>query len=281
MSRFNLLSKKSFAVYGMGTTGKSVVKFLAKQKVRKILKWDDNKDYRKKQKISENLKKFKKEIKYVDFIIVSPGINLNKKNTIKKIILNYSKKIISDLDLFYLAYPKTKSIMVTGTNGKSTTCKIIEHVLKKNKFEVKLGGNIGKPILDFVPNKKTIFVIEASSFQLAYSKFIKPNYALMLNISNDHLDWHITMNNYLRAKLKIFENQGVKDFGFVNEKKILNKHLRQKNNIKTVSLKSYKKIKNKINNNYLNSKTNDLNMSFVFKLSKILRIKKKKFYKIV
>tara|TARA_B100000767_G_scaffold198131_1_gene185081 strand:- start:1147 stop:2454 length:1308 start_codon:yes stop_codon:yes gene_type:complete len=281
MNSSNSLSKKFFAVYGMGATGKSVVKFLTKQNVRKIAKWDDNKDYREKLKITENLKTFKDKIKYVDFIVVSPGINLNSKDPIKKIILNNKKKIISDLDLFYLVYPKIKSIMVTGTNGKSTTCKIIEHLLKKNKFKVKLGGNIGKPILNFEPNKNTIFVIEASSFQLAYSKFIKPNYALILNISNDHLDWHITMKNYFTAKLKIFTNQDKKDFAFINDKRIINEHLRQKNksNIKIVNLKAYKKIKNKIKNYYLSSKANDLNMSFVFQLSKILRIKEKNFIK--
>ena len=62
MNSSNSLSKKFFAVYGMGATGKSVVKFLTKQNVRKIAKWDDNKDYREKLKITENLKTFKDKI---------------------------------------------------------------------------------------------------------------------------------------------------------------------------------------------------------------------------
>ena len=64
-------------------------------------------------------------------------------------------------------------------------CKILDHVLKKNKFRTLLGGNIGTPALELNVKKDSIVIIEASSFQLAYSKFIRPDYALLLNISND------------------------------------------------------------------------------------------------
>ena len=100
--------------------------------------------------------------------------------------------------------PKVNSIVVTGTNGKSTTCKVIEHVLKKNNFNTVLGGNIGKPALTLNLKKNPLVVIEASSFHLAYSKFVKPNYGMILNISNDHIDWHGSMKNYINSKLKIF-----------------------------------------------------------------------------
>ena len=55
--------------------------------------------------------------------------------------------------------------------------------------------------------KSNFLIIEASSFQLAYSKFINPDYSILLNITNDHLDWHGNMKNYINSKLKIFENQ--------------------------------------------------------------------------
>ena len=70
-----------------------------------------------------------------EFIVVSPGISLNKASLKKKLIEN-KEKIITDLDLFYLLNPKIKTIVITGTNGKSTTCKILEHVLKKNNTNV-------------------------------------------------------------------------------------------------------------------------------------------------
>ena len=87
--------------------------------------------------------------------------------------------------------------MVTGTNGKSTTCKLIAHLLHKNNFKYSLGGNIGTPILNLKNFKNSFVIIEASSFQLSHSKFICPDYALFLNFSNDHLDWHGSKNKYL------------------------------------------------------------------------------------
>ena len=77
----------------------------------------------------------------------------------------------------------------------------------KKKYNIVLGGNIGTPILNLKIKKNNVLIIEASSFQLAYSKFISPDYALLLNITNDHLDWHGSMKNYINAKFKIFEIQ--------------------------------------------------------------------------
>ena len=74
---------------------------------------------------------------------------------------------------------------MTGTNGKSTTCNLITHLLKKNKFKTLLGGNIGTPILDLKITKNAYVVIEASSFQLSHSKFIQPTmhfYLILLMI---------------------------------------------------------------------------------------------------
>ena len=104
---------------------------------------------------------------------MSPGISLIKNKKLNK----FKKKIITDIDLFYLANKKFKSIVVTGTNGKSTTCKVLRHLLHKNQFKSSLGGNIGTPILNIKNSKNTYVIIEASSFQLSHSKFICPDYA--------------------------------------------------------------------------------------------------------
>ena len=91
---------------------------------------------------------------------------------------------------------------------KSTTCQLLYQVLKKQKLNVKLAGNIGYPILSIKNIKKdTIFVIEASSYQLEYSKLFKSKYAAILNISPDHLERHKTITNYISAKFKLIENQ--------------------------------------------------------------------------
>ncbi len=273
------LSKKSFAVYGLGFTGRSVIGFFNKIGFKNYIIWDDDKVLKKYWHLDEKKKKdFLQLIDVVDYIIISPGINL-KKTKLKKALLKNKSKIITDLDLFYMLNSRVKSIVVTGTNGKSTTCKIIEHLLKKNKINTSLGGNIGKPVLSLNLKKNPLVVIEASSFQLAYSKFVKPDYALILNIANDHLDWHGTMKNYIESKLKIFSLQTKHNFAFVNNKTVLKKYKKKRylGKLSFVNVKNYKRMKNRIKNNYLNSQANEENMSFVFALSKVLKIKEKSF----
>ena len=270
------LSKKTFAIYGLGLTGISVIKFLKRSKVKKYCLWDDKQSIRKKFGIKGNKNFFSSKLDFVDFIVMSPGINI-KKSKIRKTLQKNKKKIITDIDLFYMTANVSKSIVVTGTNGKSTTCKILEHVLKKNKIKAILGGNIGKPILSFNSQKKTIFIIEVSSYQLSYSKFIKPNYAMILNITKDHQDWHENMHNYINAKMKIFSLQDKKCIAFLDDKKLIKKFKKNKNSaiLKFVNKKKYKKIKHKIKNSHITSKANDNNLPFIFDLSKIFKIKER------
>jgi len=218
----NILSKKTFAIYGLGVTGSSVIRYFNKLRIKNYQSWDDSIKTRKKYKLKNNFIKFYRSLNLADYIIVSPGINIEK-TKFKKILIKNKHKLITDLDLFFMANNKNKTIVVTGTNGKSTTCKIIEHLLKKNRNDVKLCGNIGRPILDQKIKINTIFVIEASSFQLAYSKFIKPTYALFLNLTKDHLDWHKDIKKYLSAKLKIFSLQNKNDYAFIQDKNIIKK----------------------------------------------------------
>lgn len=270
----NNLRKLSFLVYGLGLTGKSVINFFDKNKIKDYQVWDDkNKSLFK----NKRPKKLKTALKEVNYIVLSPGINL-KKSKHKDKILKYKKKIVTDLDLIFLLKKTFKSIVVTGTNGKSTTCKIINHILKKNNFNTSLGGNIGTPILNLKIKKGNFIIIEASSFQLAYSRFITPDFAILLNITNDHLDWHGNMENYINSKLKIFENQKRSHHSIVNskfkmhfkKKKFLGKLIVPKQN-------EYNKIKLRIKNSYLTSNINDENMSNVYELSKILKISQKSF----
>ncbi|MDC0231886.1 UDP-N-acetylmuramoyl-L-alanine--D-glutamate ligase [Pelagibacteraceae bacterium] len=280
----SFFQQNSFAIYGLGITGRSVINFLRKKRADNFLIWDDNKTVRDFHRINKKYKEkhFEKILDVIDWIILSPGINIKKSRLKKKLIKN-KHKIITDLDLFYILNPKIQSIVVTGSNGKSTTCKIIETVLKKNNIKVKLGGNIGKPILDLVVKKDSIIIIEASSFQLEYSQFISPSYAMILNITNDHLDWHITMKNYMDSKFKIFKNQQKNDFAFLNNKKLTNYY--RKNNFKGklifVSVKNYQIVRKKIRNIYLKSTINDENMSFVYQLAKKFNINDRSFVRSV
>ena len=267
------LKEHSFLVYGLGITGSSVINFFKEKKISNFKVYDDK---RKNLFQSYRTKNLNKTLKQVDYIILSPGISLNKNKNLQK----YKKKIITDLDLFYLDRKKFKSIVVTGTNGKSTTCKLLDHVLKKNKFKCLLGGNIGKPLLSLKKVNNSFVIIEASSFQLSHSKFICPDFALFLNFSNDHIDWHGSTNEYLNAKLKIFKNQNKKQYAFTNKTlKIAFKKKNFKSKLIIPKLRDYKKIKYKIKNSYLASNINDENVSFVFELSKLINISQKSFVK--
>ena len=269
------IKELSFLVYGLGLSGQSVVKFFKKKNIKNYKVWDDNQKILFKNNRAKNLKE---TLNNVDYIILSPGINLNN----NKDLIKFEKKIITDIDFFYLINKNFKSIVVTGTNGKSTTCEIINHLLKKNKFNVLLGGNIGNPILDLKVKKNSYVVIEASSFQLSHSKFICPDYAFLLNITNDHLDWHGSMKNYTNSKLKIFTHQKKNQFAIVNNN--LKTIFKKKNFLSKLIIskkENYKKIKKKIKNHYLKLSINDENMSALYAFSKLLKINENNFIKAI
>jgi len=265
------IQENTFAIYGLGLSGLSAFKFLKKKKVKKIYTWDD-----KKLKNKENSNSFIKALNIADYIVISPGINV-KKTKFKSVLTKNKKKIITDLDLFYMQKFPIKTIMITGTNGKSTTCKLLQHILKKNKMDAQLGGNIGKPILNLRVKKNTIVIIEASSFQLFHAKFIKPTIAAILNITKDHLDWHGTAKNYQNSKFNIFSNQDFQDQALLNKEDHIKKFkfffFRSKL-IKIPADNIKKDFKKKIINKYLLNKPNLENVAFAYKISTILKVQK-------
>ena len=266
MHSISKLKELSFLVYGLGLSGQSVVKFFKKNNIKNYEVWDDKKKKLFKDRRAKNLKE---TLDRVNYIVLSPGINIID----KKDLIKFGKKIITDIDFLYLTNKNFKSIVVTGTNGKSTTCKLITHLLQKNRYQVLLGGNIGTPILDLKIKKNTYTVIEASSFQLSHSKFICPDYAFLLNITNDHIDWHGSMMNYINSKLKIFTSQKKNQYAIVN-KKFKKIFIKKKFSSKLIipNIKNYQKIKKKIKNRYLELSINDENMNFVYTFAKIIKI---------
>ena len=167
----NFFIKKNFLIYGFGKSGFASYKFLDKKNECKII--DDNrKNIPKKYKHKTiNYKQLKKN--NFDYIVLSPGIDVNRCK-LSKYLKNNSSRVITELDIFYLSYPKIKKITITGTNGKSTTSKLLYDVLKEHGKDVRLTGNIGNPtLLERGLKKNTLFVIEASSYQLEYSKYYR------------------------------------------------------------------------------------------------------------
>ena len=263
----NIFINKKILIYGLGKTGLSSSNFLKKQNT--IFLYDD---YRK-----NSISKKKIEKLNFDAIVISPGIDINKCK-LSKFLKKNLKIIYTDLDIFYSFYNNI-CITITGTNGKSTTCQLLYEVLKKEKKDVRLAGNIGYPILSIKNfNKKTIFVIEASSYQLEYSKLFKSKYAAILNISPDHLERHKTLRKYVSAKFKLIENQKKNSLALINKNNtlIMSKIKKKKyqSKIIKVNTKLTKNFINKFKNENFLSGSNIENLSFVIKLSKILKVKK-------
>ncbi len=140
----NIFLNKKILIYGLGKSGLAAFKFLKKK--NHVFLFDDFQIKFRDQDIKKKLI-IKKEIKKLDFdkIIISPGININNCK-LSKFLLDNKDKIYSDLDVFFSFY-KNNCITITGTNGKSTTCQLLYEVLLKHKFDVRLVGNIGFPIL--------------------------------------------------------------------------------------------------------------------------------------
>ncbi len=109
-------------------------------------------------------------------------------------------------------------IGITGSNGKTTTTSLVEHILKTAGFSTILAGNIGTPMIARVEQTSddTIAVVELSSFQLELIETFRPNISVFLNLTPDHLDRHHTLEAYGRAKARIFENQTEADSAILN-----------------------------------------------------------------
>ncbi len=274
---FNFFLNKKILVYGLGKTGLSTFKFLKNK--NNVFLFDDFYIKDKPTYIKKKIISYKEILKtQFDRIILSPGIDINKCK-LSKFLKRNQKKIFSDLDIFYAFY-RNKCITITGTNGKSTTCQLLYEILFKQKFDVKLVGNIGNPILSAKRiKKKTIFIIEASSYQLEYSKFFRSRYATILNISPDHLERHKNLNNYIKAKFKLLTNQSKEDLSFVNNKDFyIKKELKSrkfKSKIVKVDSQRINLFLKKINNNYFLTETNKENLSFVLEILKKLKTKNK------
>ena len=273
----NIFINKKILIYGIGRSGISALKFL--KRYSNISLFDDDKKIKVSKTISSKIITYSEILKSkFDIIILSPGININQCR-LKKFLKKNDKIIYTDLDIFYSFY-SNKCITITGTNGKSTTCKLLSDVLKKQGLDIKLVGNIGYPILSAKNiDNKSIFVIEASSYQLEYSKLFSSKYAAILNIAIDHLERHKTLRKYISAKFKLIKNQKKNSIAFVNkyDPNII-KELKRKNyksKIVKVNTSISNKLLNIFQNNYFLSSSNKENLSFVLEISKVFKVKKK------
>ena len=206
----NIFLKKKILIYGLGKSGISAYNFLGEK--AKVNLFDDNPQNN--LRFDKKNLSFAKIIKsYFDFIIISPGIDFSKCR-LSKYLKQNSSKVYTDLDVFW-SFFSNDIVTITGTNGKSTTAKLLYNVLRDQKKDVRIVGNIGNPILSEKNiTKKTFFVIEASSYQLEYSKIFKSKYSVILNITPDHIERHKSFKNYIEAKFRLLDSQSTKSVAY-------------------------------------------------------------------
>ena len=150
-----------------------------------------------------------------DLIIPSPGVPADEVHLQKARARGV--KIWSEIELAY-RFMKGRLIGITGSNGKTTTTSLVQHILATAGMRTVLAGNIGTPLIACVDamNEISWTVAELSSFQLELIESFRPNIGVLLNLTPDHLDRHHTMEAYGAAKARLFENQTGDDAAIVN-----------------------------------------------------------------
>ncbi|MDR3285491.1 MAG: UDP-N-acetylmuramoyl-L-alanine--D-glutamate ligase [Holosporales bacterium] len=182
-------------ISGLGKTGEASAKFFEERNCR-VIKFDD--------KRSDCLNDIEKiPFSEISFIVQSSGIS--KEHPVYKKAQELRVSVYSDIDIFAKAVKNSQIIGITGTNGKSTTTALTHHILSSKIDSVFMGGNIGVPVLELPIKENSIYVLELSSYQLELSHYFDFTVAALTNITEDHLDRHKTIEEYAKAKAKIFE----------------------------------------------------------------------------
>ena len=207
---------KHALILGCGQTGLSIGRYLIND--FKISFYDENQSaLDKAKKLFDNEKNLffsgdleESFFKEIDFVAISPGIDPSHP-LLKKMKRNI--KFHNDISLFFDKNDliKTKIIGVTGTNGKTSVCKMIEQLVQESGLKAKAVGNIGLPILDLKEVETfDVLIIELSSFQLEILNEAKIDVGIILNISEDHMDRYNSFEKYLKAKSKLLDLSEIK-----------------------------------------------------------------------
>jgi len=212
MNEFVIKDKKVMVV-GLGRTGVSLVKFLTKEGAKVTVS-----DHKSKPELMVSLELLADyDVEYnleghtpklfleQDLIILSPGVSPALK------IFDYARshgvKVTGEFE-FAASFIREPIVAVTGTNGKSTTSRLAEEMLKTSGIKVWLGGNYGPPLCDYLlmEEKAQVVIAEVSSFQLELCENFNPQNIVFMNLSENHLDRYRSMEEYVMAKRRVFRN---------------------------------------------------------------------------
>jgi len=202
---------KRYGVFGLARTGRSVLASLAASGAE-VWAWDDSAAAR--EGVAGLVDLNTAPLEGLDGLVASPGVPLNRHPLVAR-ARAAGVPVIGDIELFAQAraeLPPHRVVGITGTNGKSTTCALIHHILVSAGIPARLAGNIGAPILSEEPLADGgVYVLELSSFQLDLTFSLDCDVAVLLNITPDHLDRHGTMEAYTAAKMRLLEMQSEHD----------------------------------------------------------------------
>lgn len=213
-------TRKSFYVVGLARTGCSAVDFLLGCGAR-VYVWDDD------PKALANLQLGRAELVVIDpqslydrgdyqalqGVLLSPGIGDTHLSAL--LAVRCGVPLISDISVFAAAFSQARPIAVTGTNGKSTVCLLVAHILNHCGVSARAAGNIGEPILSadsIAAESQSTFVLELSSYQIErlgspreHATTLTCGVAVLLNIAPDHLERHASMQNYAAIKQSLYK----------------------------------------------------------------------------
>jgi UDP-N-acetylmuramoylalanine--D-glutamate ligase len=216
MTPVTIFRGKTVAVFGLGSSGLATCAALAAGGA-KVVAWDDQAakiaDAKTKGYVAEDLHAL--DWSAVTALVLAPGVPLThpKPHWAAALAKKHGVETIGDIELFCRERRANASaapfVVITGTNGKSTTTALLAHVLKSAGRATEVGGNLGTPILSLAPPAANrTHVIECSSFQIDLAPTLDPTVGILLNLTPDHLDRHGTMEHYAAIKERLAAGAG-------------------------------------------------------------------------
>ena len=216
------LSKQIFFVLGLSKSGKAAAEFLLSRGATVYI-YDDNTSERI-EEIAQGLSSkgakringedLSKMTDICDVLVLSPGIPIDHPTAIA--FKRGGKAVVGETELA-ARYMRCAVMAVTGTNGKTTTVSMLADVLQKGGYNAVACGNIGTPMIEFCGMQDNhIAVAEISSFQLETLQSLCPHVAIVLNVTEDHLNRHYNMENYVFLKAKLLKNLSEAEFAILN-----------------------------------------------------------------
>ena len=213
------MASRRVLVYGLGVSGRAVVRRLTAEGVTVVAADDDGSDEnrRRAEELGVELEVAPSGVRLeelaagVDEVVVSPGVALRH----PVFSLEARVPLVGEVELAWRR-ARAPLVAVTGTNGKTTVTTLVLSMLRASGVRAVAAGNIGTPLLDAVAGDAEVIVVEVSSFQLALTRSFRPAVGAWVNFSADHLDWHPTLDHYRAAKSRLWANAGPGDVAVAN-----------------------------------------------------------------